>query len=122
MIAVDNHAGESGRFRAKNIYAFASPRPFPLSETAILYQAHGAAAHDTNGTISLSLDGNTWQPIGEWTKADMEAAAGRQNWHRVDCSALKEAPRANQVFIKFEYTSGGQKLNILRAVWVYEGK
>jgi len=122
VIAVDNHAGESGRFSAKNIYAFASPRPFSLSETAILYQAHGAAAHDTNGTISLSLDGNTWQPIGEWTKADMEAAAGRQNWHRVDFSALKEAPRANQVFIKFEYTSGGQKLNILRAVWVYEGK
>lgn len=122
VIAVDNHAGESGRFSAKNIYSFASPRPLPLGETAVLYQAHGAAAHDTNGTISLSLDGNTWQTIGQWTEADMKAAVARQNWHRVDFSDLKEATRANQIFIKFEYTSGGQKLSILRAVWVYEGK
>jgi hypothetical protein len=121
VIAADNHAGESGRFSAKNIYAFMSPRPFSLGETAILYQAHGAAAHDTNGTISVSLDRNTWLPIGEWTEADMEAGAGRQNWHRVDFTRLEKQVRASEICIKFEYTSGGQKLNILRAVWIYEG-
>ncbi len=65
---------------------------------------------------------NTWVAIGKWTQADMEAAVGRQNWHRVDFSGLEKETRASQISIKFEFTSGGQKLNILRAVWVYEGK
>jgi hypothetical protein len=120
VIAVDNHEGDTGRFSTKNVYAFVSPRAFSLRDTAILYQAHGAAGPDTNGTISVSLDGETWLPIGGWTEREMKAAVARQNWHRVDFSKLEKKVRANQILIQFQYTSGGQRFDIKRALWVYE--
>jgi hypothetical protein len=52
----------------------------------------------------------------------MKAGSTRQNWHRVDFSGVEKEIRTNRILIKFQYTSGGQKLNILRTAWSYEGK
>jgi hypothetical protein len=122
VISADAHEGESGRFSANNVYTLAAPRPVPLDQTAIFYQAHGAAGHETNGKILFSLDGNNWIPLGQWTPADMKAGASRGNWHRADFSGLEKEIRAGRILIKFEYTSGAEKLKILRALWAYEGK
>ena len=122
VIATDNHEGESGRFSAKNVYVLASQRPVLLNQTAVFYQAQGAAGEDTSGTVSFSLDQKTWIAIGEWTPASMKAAATRGNWHRVDFSAFEKEIRANRIFVRFQYTSGGQKLKIHRTIWSYEGK
>lgn len=122
VIATDDHEGESGRSGVKNIYFLASRRPVLLNETAVFYQARGAAGDDTSGTISFSLDRETWIPIGKWTQQDMKAASARQNWHRVDFSGIEKEIRTNRLLIKFQYTSGGQKLKILRTAWSYEGE
>ncbi len=105
-----------------NTYVLATSRAVPLDETAIFFQARGHGGPDTAGTISFSLDADIWTPIGEWTPAEIEAGATRQNWHRLDFSTLHRDLKAARIFVKFDYTGGREKLVISGVAWSYEGK
>lgn len=121
-IAVDAHKGETGHFSEKNIYVLAGPQPVALDKTAVFYQANGAAGNDTSGIISFSPDGDTWIAIGLWTPEEIASGSRRQNWHRVGFSNLDRDIRTRRIFVKFEYTSGKEKLVLSRVLWSYEGK
>ncbi len=121
-IMVDDHQGEAGGANVKTVYRFASPRPVSLRQTAVLYQGYVDGGHSTNGTVTFSLDGNTWLPIGEWTQVELAAAGGPPAWHRADFLDLEKEVLTRQLFVKFKRTSGSKTLVVLRAVWSYENQ
>ncbi len=117
VIAEDQHAGSAGAKHVDNIYTLTSFVDHPLAGARIRFRAYPNGVNSSNGDIFLSIDDQDWIKISEWTNSTSQAAKKFDNWYELVLVAAEQRT-AQQLRLKFVYTSGDRHLIIEAAEWV----
>jgi outer membrane biosynthesis protein TonB len=119
ILAKDAHLGFAGTRIANNIYVLRSPRSVRVSPTTLQFQAHGPDENtETQGTILLSLDGQHWIPVGNWTPESRAAAKKQNGWQELPLTKVANQTRALEIQVRFDSAGGKHQLTIEQVVWL----
>jgi hypothetical protein len=116
----DEHYGVAGAptLTRGNTYTLEFPEPTALAAGCLRFKGIPEGGHFSNGTITASVDGGSWQPIGNWTQESCEEAAANGDWHTVSLDGLPEGLEATSLAVKFEFQLGYNAMIIHRVEWV----
>ena len=118
ILAVDRHEGHTGSASERNVYRMDAAEEIRVAASSLVFQARGDCSPDTNGTISVSIDGQSWHNVGQWTRTSCEAAAKLDNRHRLPLDKAPTGLSGRSLQARFQYESGNQRLNIYEVRWI----
>ena len=118
VIAEDREQRFVGGDPRSTIYILKAPAPVSLSRTAIRFRGDAGVRDESNGRISLSLDGASWVPVGKWSEASCVAAQrNTDGWQTILLPAMDQKIRPSEIRLKFEYVGGYNGLRLYHVVW-----
>lgn len=113
-LASDRHKGSAASAvnTEKNIYFLEMRTAQKLNDMRVRFNAEmsGKPAR-SRGNISISLDGETWFKVEEWSTESCLRAENFANWNEIALES-NDLLTVERVAVKFEYTGGSHGLHI----------
>lgn len=117
ILARDQHDGFTGFRTQKNIYVLSTDVEQAVYKTQIRFKARGDRGPDTAGVISISVNGQNWQEVGNWDRQSCERAAAKDHWHVLMLNQVPAKMKTRTLYVRFQYQRGAEQLNIYEVIW-----
>ncbi|MBD3676670.1 MAG: hypothetical protein HUJ26_24420 [Planctomycetaceae bacterium] len=112
-LANDRHKGSAASAvnTENNIYFLELRKAQKLNALRLRFNAEMSGEGRSHGNISLSLDGETWFKVGDWSTESCQRAANFANWNEIVLQA-SDLLTIERMAVKFDYTGGSHGLYI----------
>lgn len=117
ILARDQHNGFTGFRSQNNVYVLRTDGEQPIYKTQLRFKARGDRGPDSAGVISISVDGQNWQEVGQWDRQSCERAAAKGHWHSLTLDQVPRKIKTSTLHVRFQYQRGPEQLNIYEVIW-----
>jgi formylglycine-generating enzyme required for sulfatase activity len=117
ILAEDKHESWCGHSPKNDTYTLRTEVPVAMGRTYLRFQA--GPIRESNGQISLNLDGDSFYPFAVWTTATcLESLRSGEGWQTVAFPPAVDKVRSKQIRVLFQFLSGPDGLTVSHVVWI----